>query len=90
MHLRLFVSLVIVWLSALSSARNLAAQELTPGELARVEDWYRRTALRTGDGQWGIVVGTMNGRVLWSLLVLAHWADAYLGPARAVPGTLRR
>ena len=67
MHLRLLVSLVIVCLSAFSSARSLAAQALTPGELAGVEDWYRRTVLRTGDGQWGIAIGTMNGRVLWSL-----------------------
>jgi D-alanyl-D-alanine carboxypeptidase/D-alanyl-D-alanine-endopeptidase (penicillin-binding protein 4) len=67
MHPRLLVSLVIVCLSAFFSARSLAAQALTPGELAGVEDWYRRTVLRTGDGQWGIAIGTMNGRVLWSL-----------------------
>jgi D-alanyl-D-alanine carboxypeptidase/D-alanyl-D-alanine-endopeptidase (penicillin-binding protein 4) len=42
------------------------AQELSPSELASVDDWYRRTALRTGDGQWGIAIGTMGGRVLWS------------------------
>ena len=67
MHLRLLTALVIVFLSGFSSAGILAAQELTPGDLARVDDWYRRTAVRTGDGQWGIAIGTMDGRILWSL-----------------------
>ena len=43
--------------SGLCSAGILAAQELTPGELARVDDWYRRTVVRTGDGQWGVAIG---------------------------------
>ena len=67
MQLRLLPALVIFVLSGLCSAGILAAQELTPGELTRVDDWYRRTVVRTGDGQWGIAIGTMDGRVLWSL-----------------------
>jgi serine-type D-Ala-D-Ala carboxypeptidase/endopeptidase (penicillin-binding protein 4) len=42
------------------------AQDLTPAERARVENWYRHTSERTGVGEWGIAIGTMNGRVLWS------------------------
>jgi D-alanyl-D-alanine carboxypeptidase/D-alanyl-D-alanine-endopeptidase (penicillin-binding protein 4) len=49
------------------SATKVAAQELTPAELGRVDDWYRRTVARTTDGEWGIVIGTMAGSVLWSL-----------------------
>src|SRR3954471_11077399 len=67
MHLRPCLALVLFCLGGSSIASNLAAQELTAGELARVDDWYRRTVLRTSDGQWGIVIGTMNGQVLWSL-----------------------
>jgi serine-type D-Ala-D-Ala carboxypeptidase/endopeptidase (penicillin-binding protein 4) len=67
MQLRLLSALIIASLSGLSSAGILAAQELTPGELVRVNDWYRRTVARTGDGQWGVAIGTMDGRVLWSL-----------------------
>ena len=64
---RLLGTLVITGLSGLIPAGNLGAQELTPAEIARVEDWFRRTSERTGDGEWGIAVGTMDGRVLWSL-----------------------
>src|SRR5919109_17915 len=67
MHLRLISALVIVSLGMASPGRQLAAQQLTAGELQRVDDWFHRTADRTGDGQWGIVIGTMDGRVLWSL-----------------------
>jgi serine-type D-Ala-D-Ala carboxypeptidase/endopeptidase (penicillin-binding protein 4) len=67
MHSRLFPALLVVLLSGSSSPAGLAAQQLTPGELARVEDWYRRTLERTGDGQWGIAIGTMDGRILWSM-----------------------
>src|SRR5215208_1087200 len=67
MHFRrLLTALVTASLSA-APAAMLAAQVLTPSELARVDDWYRRTMERTGDGQWGIAIGSMDGRVLWSL-----------------------
>jgi D-alanyl-D-alanine carboxypeptidase/D-alanyl-D-alanine-endopeptidase (penicillin-binding protein 4) len=45
----------------------LAAQQLTSAERQKVQDWYVRTVERTGDGQWGVAIGTMDGRVLWSL-----------------------
>ena len=28
--------------------------------------WYQRTSARTGNGEWGVAVGTMDGRILWS------------------------
>ena len=56
--------LVIAGLSG--SVFRVAAQGLTPNELQKVDDWYRRTVARTGDGEWGIAIGTMDGRVLWS------------------------
>src|SRR6478672_2915182 len=43
------------------------AQSLAPKELEALEGWYRRTAGRTGNGEWGVAVGTMAGRVLWSV-----------------------
>ena len=43
------------------------AQSLAPKELEALESWYRRTAERTGNGEWGVAVGTMDGRVLWSV-----------------------
>jgi len=66
--MRRFATLLIAaFLCGLNTAGVLAAQELAPAELARVVDWYRRTATRTGDGVWGIVIGSRDGRVLWSL-----------------------
>lgn len=68
MHGRLFATLVfIIAPGDLATAGNLAAQQLGPAELTRVEDWFRRTSDRTADGQWGIAIGTMDGRVLWSV-----------------------
>jgi D-alanyl-D-alanine carboxypeptidase/D-alanyl-D-alanine-endopeptidase (penicillin-binding protein 4) len=66
MRRRLIETLVIASLSGLTTAGKIAAQELSPPELVRVEDWFRRTAERTGDGEWGIAIGTIGGRVLWS------------------------
>ncbi len=63
----LLTTLVITSLSGFIPASHAAAQELTSQELARVDDWYRRTLGRTGDGQWGMAIGTMDGRILWSL-----------------------
>ncbi|HET6837012.1 MAG TPA: D-alanyl-D-alanine carboxypeptidase, partial [Gemmatimonadales bacterium] len=67
MRRRLPETLVILALGCMSLPAILPAQELTADERARVEDWYRRTSERTGDGQWGIAIGTMSGRVLWSM-----------------------
>lgn len=43
------------------------AQSLAPKEVAALADWYRRTEERTRGGEWGVAIGTMDGRVLWSL-----------------------
>jgi serine-type D-Ala-D-Ala carboxypeptidase/endopeptidase (penicillin-binding protein 4) len=66
MHRRLTRTLVIALLSGLIPAGSLAAQSLSSAELEWVEDWFRRTASQT-DGEWGIAIGTMDGRVLWSI-----------------------
>jgi D-alanyl-D-alanine carboxypeptidase/D-alanyl-D-alanine-endopeptidase (penicillin-binding protein 4) len=79
-------------LCGLTPAPTLAAQQLTPEERDRLDDWFRRTAARTPDGQWGVAVGTMNGRVLWSVnaeleLIPASTAKLFtLGFARARAG----
>ena len=67
MRRRLPETLVMLVLSYVCLLPRLAAQELTASERAQVEDWFRRTSERTGDGQWGIAIGTMSGRVLWSV-----------------------
>ena len=67
MRCRVTLTLSLVLLSGLATSQVAAAQELTAAELVRVEDWYRRTVERTRDGEWGIAIGAMNGRVLWSL-----------------------
>lgn len=64
---RLNQTLAVIAVGAFALAGNLAAQELTPAERARVDDWFRRTSQRTSDGEWGIAIGTMGGRVLWSM-----------------------
>jgi D-alanyl-D-alanine carboxypeptidase/D-alanyl-D-alanine-endopeptidase (penicillin-binding protein 4) len=62
---RLCRTLTALGLSAFSAAQ-LLAQDFAPAERVRVDDWYRRTSERTSDGEWGIVIGTMSGRILWS------------------------
>jgi D-alanyl-D-alanine carboxypeptidase/D-alanyl-D-alanine-endopeptidase (penicillin-binding protein 4) len=44
----------------------LFAQALTPREVTGLDDWYRWVSGRTA-GDWGIAIGTMDGRVLWSV-----------------------
>src|SRR6266853_3593615 len=66
MRRRLFRTLVITSLSGFIPASYAAAQQLTSHELERVDEWFRRTSERTGDGEWGVAIGTMDGRVLWS------------------------
>ncbi len=65
MHRRLSWMLVFCALSSLTA--RVAAQDLTAAERLRVDDWFRKTSDRTGDGEWGIAIGTMGGRVLWSV-----------------------
>ena len=36
-------------------------------EREELDAWFRRASERTPDGQWGISIGTMDGRVLWSV-----------------------
>ena len=68
MNQRLMRTLVIVLgLCGLTPAGILAAQSLSRLELAGVEDWFRRTSARTGEGHWGVAIGTMDGRILWSV-----------------------
>jgi serine-type D-Ala-D-Ala carboxypeptidase/endopeptidase (penicillin-binding protein 4) len=62
---RTLVVAAVVCLCADTS--TLQAQELTPKERESLEAWYRRTADRTGKGEWGVAVATMDGRVLWSM-----------------------
>src|SRR3954465_11169744 len=65
MHRRVSWMLVFCALSSLTA--RAAAQDLTAAERLRVDDWYRKTSDRTTDGEWGIAIGTMGGRVLWSV-----------------------
>lgn len=58
--------MVFVCLSAVS-ALSAAAQTLSLRERAELEAWYVRTTERTAGGQWGISIGTMDGRLLWSV-----------------------
>ena len=44
----------------------ILAQALSPHERAEVDAWFGRAVERTPGGEWGVVVGTMDGRVLWS------------------------
>jgi serine-type D-Ala-D-Ala carboxypeptidase/endopeptidase (penicillin-binding protein 4) len=68
MRQRLARTLVFLFLlSGLSRLRAAVAQDLTAAERARVDEWFRRTSARTSDGQWGIVIGTMDGRILWNV-----------------------
>jgi len=64
---RLSQALVAACLVCHAGAAELAAQDLGDAERAQLDDWYRRTADRTAGGAWGIAIGTMDGRVLWSV-----------------------
>jgi D-alanyl-D-alanine carboxypeptidase/D-alanyl-D-alanine-endopeptidase (penicillin-binding protein 4) len=68
MRQRLARTLVFVFaLCGLTPASILAGQGLTSAEGNRIDDWFRRAFARTPDGQWAIAIGTMDGRVLWSV-----------------------
>src|SRR3954451_1610609 len=64
MRCRLIGTLVTA--GAVLIAAPVRGQELTRSELARVDEWFRQTSDHTTEGQWGIVIGSMNARVLWS------------------------
>jgi serine-type D-Ala-D-Ala carboxypeptidase/endopeptidase (penicillin-binding protein 4) len=59
---RMLLALVCLFVAMAPPA---IAQQLSAGERAELEDWFRRTSERTPGGQWGISIGTMDGRVLW-------------------------
>lgn len=65
---RLYRTLVAASLvAAATPMASLSGQELSPEERGQLDAWYRRTAARTEGGEWGIAIGTMDGRVLWSV-----------------------
>ena len=60
-------AMVVLLLAAgVPQARPLEAQALSPRERAEVDAWFGRAVERTPGGEWGVVVVTMDGRVLWS------------------------
>ena len=64
---RLNGTLVAAFVAGAVASSPVRAQSLAPRELEALESWYRRTADHTGNGEWGVAVGTMDGRVLWSV-----------------------
>jgi D-alanyl-D-alanine carboxypeptidase/D-alanyl-D-alanine-endopeptidase (penicillin-binding protein 4) len=67
MALRTVPTLVYAMLVVLSPGRPAAAQSLSPREQAEVDEWFRRAAQRTPQGEWGVVIAAMDGRILWSV-----------------------
>ncbi|MBA3497670.1 MAG: D-alanyl-D-alanine carboxypeptidase [Gemmatimonadales bacterium] len=67
MDRRLIGTLGVAAICGVVVASSLAAQTLTARERAAIDDWYRRTSERTRSGEWGIAIGTMDGRILWSM-----------------------
>jgi len=67
MAYRLSKTLVAAIIAGTAAYSPVQAQSLGPKELEALESWYRRTTDRTGNGEWGVAVGTMDGRVLWSM-----------------------
>ena len=64
---RLIGTLVAAIIAGAMTWSPVRAQGLTPKEIEGLEAWFRRTADRTRNGEWGVVVGTMDGRILWSV-----------------------
>jgi serine-type D-Ala-D-Ala carboxypeptidase/endopeptidase (penicillin-binding protein 4) len=58
---------IVVSFLCCATAAPAAAQELSARERAELAAWFARTSERTPGGQWGISIGTMDGRVLWSV-----------------------
>lgn len=67
MSRRLYRTLVAISACATLCTQTVSAQGLSPREVADLDDWYRRANERTPGGDWGIAIGTMDGRVLWSV-----------------------
>jgi hypothetical protein len=64
---RLVPTLVTAVVCGVIAVPSVAAQALSQKEREGLDGWYRRTTERTGRGEWGVAVGTMDGRVLWSM-----------------------
>jgi D-alanyl-D-alanine carboxypeptidase/D-alanyl-D-alanine-endopeptidase (penicillin-binding protein 4) len=56
---------LVVLVSAVSS--RAGAQSLSAKEQAALEQWFRQAQERTGRGEWGVAIGAMDGRILWSM-----------------------
>jgi len=68
MFRRLRGTLVTAVLAAgVAAALPLHAQQLSDRERSDLDEWYRRTVSRTPGGEWGIAIGSMDGRILWSV-----------------------
>ena len=67
MSRRLSRTLVAFSACAALSSGSLGAQGLSPREVTSLDEWYRQVSGRTAGGEWGIAIGTMDGRVLWSV-----------------------
>jgi serine-type D-Ala-D-Ala carboxypeptidase/endopeptidase (penicillin-binding protein 4) len=65
---RLTGTLAAAALWSVVGLRSASAQTLTMVDRAALEAWYHRTVERTGPGgEWGVAIGTMDGRILWSV-----------------------
>jgi serine-type D-Ala-D-Ala carboxypeptidase/endopeptidase (penicillin-binding protein 4) len=67
MRPRLHRTLMVLLCLSATPGLPAAAQALSPREVAELEAWFVRTSARTPGGQWGISIGTMDGRLLWSV-----------------------
>jgi serine-type D-Ala-D-Ala carboxypeptidase/endopeptidase (penicillin-binding protein 4) len=56
-----------VFVAGAAAGLPLHAQQLSERERSDLDEWYRRTASRTSGGEWGIAIGSMDGRILWSM-----------------------
>src|SRR3954464_11796468 len=64
---RLTGTLVAAALWGAIAASSMGAQTLSSREREALDDWSRRTSEGTGRGEWGVAIGTMDGRILWSM-----------------------
>ena len=61
-------TLVGAFLCGAFGSSPAAAQTLASAERVALDAWYRSATERTGGhGQWGVAIGTMDGRILWSV-----------------------
>lgn len=65
--MRYLPTFVLAGLALSAAPAPAAGQTLTPAMERELHAWHEATAARTAGGMWGIAVGTMDGRVLWSV-----------------------